>query len=96
MFAAGHTFYSFQVSNTGQATPQSNDRNWTKQTSTVLSRHPLELSASTRSLFLAMRVSGTNSICAVILYALTLGYQAHAIELDINNERELYYQLVTP
>lgn len=43
-----------------------------------------------------MRVSGTNSICAVILYALTLGYQAHAIELDINNERELYYQLVTP
>ncbi|KAJ5432513.1 mannan endo-1-6-alpha-mannosidase [Penicillium daleae] len=36
-----------------------------------------------------MRVSGTNSICAVILYALTLGYQAHAIELDINNEQSI-------
>jgi hypothetical protein len=35
-----------------------------------------------------MLISGTSSICAVILYALALGYQAHAIELDINNERE--------
>ncbi len=37
-----------------------------------------------------MRISGTSSICAVVLYALTLGYQARAIELDINNEREYH------
>ena len=42
-----------------------------------------------------MRISRTSSICAVVLYALTLGYQARAIELDINNERGYHDGLIT-
>lgn len=35
-----------------------------------------------------MQVNRTRSICAWILYALVLVHQGHALELNINDERE--------